>query len=112
MKGNLKCPCGKCSGELDSNLLSLLSLVEKQMGKELSVNSGYRCPSYNLSVGGVTNSAHTKGLAVDLSIDNSIDRYRLIQVLIWMDVKRIGIGKTFVHLDMDDSLPQRVLWLY
>jgi hypothetical protein len=27
-------------------------------------------------------------------------------------IKRIGIGKTFIHVDVDDTLPQNVMWLY
>jgi hypothetical protein len=27
-------------------------------------------------------------------------------------IRRIGIGKTFVHLDNDASLPQGVMWDY
>ncbi|WLT05830.1 D-Ala-D-Ala carboxypeptidase family metallohydrolase [Gilliamella apis] len=42
-----------------------LELVRKALGKPIIITSGYRCPALNTRVGGVSTSAHTKGLAVD-----------------------------------------------
>ena len=42
-----------------------LELVRKALGKPIVITSGYRCPLLNARVGGVSTSAHTKGLAVD-----------------------------------------------
>ena len=42
-----------------------LELVRKALGKPIIITSGYRCPALNARVGGVSTSAHTKGLAVD-----------------------------------------------
>ena len=112
MKGNLSCPCGKCSGVLDTNLLSLLSFIEKAMEKELYITSGYRCQEHNLSVGGVPNSAHTKGLDVDISMSSDKDRYTLITLLLSGGMNRIGIAKTFIHADKDPTLNAKRIWVY
>ena len=37
--------------------------------KPIVIGSGYRCPALNKAVGGVSNSQHMKGQAVDLFID-------------------------------------------
>ena len=42
-----------------------LELVRQALGKPIAITSGYRCPLLNARVGGVSTSAHTKGLAVD-----------------------------------------------
>lgn len=42
-----------------------MELVRKALGKPIIITSGYRCPSLNAYIGGVSTSAHTKGLAVD-----------------------------------------------
>lgn len=42
-----------------------LELVRKALGKPIIITSGYRCLALNARVGGVSTSAHTKGLAVD-----------------------------------------------
>jgi len=35
-----------------------------------------------------------------------------IQVLLENNIKRIGVGKNFIHFDNDNSLPQNVMWDY
>ena len=42
-----------------------LEFVRQALGKPINITSGYRCPVLNARVGGVSTSAHTKGLAVD-----------------------------------------------
>jgi len=32
--------------------------------------------------------------------------------LLWSRFDRIGIGATFIHVDIDESKPQDVLWEY
>lgn len=76
------------------------------------INSGYRSKSHNAKVGGKKNSSHLKGLAVDIKCTNSRDRYIILRSLISCGFHRIGIGKTFIHVDMDESKSHQVSWLY
>ena len=41
--------------------------IRRRAGVPLNVNSGVRCKRHNAEVGGVSNSLHTTGQAVDLS---------------------------------------------
>ena len=54
-------------------------------------------------------------LAVDIVCTNSIDRYELVEV-VQKFFKRIGIvgehSGNFIHLDVDKTKPQEVLWTY
>lgn len=48
----------------------LLNPIREKFGKPIKVNSGYRCPSLNKSVGGSVSSQHVKGEAVDITAGN------------------------------------------
>jgi uncharacterized protein YcbK (DUF882 family) len=76
------------------------------------VKSGYRCKKYNDEVGGVPESAHVDGVAADIGCSFAGDRIKLVKLAIANGIKRIGVAKTFVHLDVSDSLPSEVMWLY
>lgn len=95
-------------------LLSLAREYSTKHDKKLLVTSGARCFAHNAEVGGVANSAHTKGLAFDVHYDNSAECFTIVKHLFDMGVPRIGINfaKSFVHFDIDTSLPQNVLFKY
>ena len=48
---------------------NVLQPLRDAMGEPIKIGSGYRCTNLNKAVGGVGNSQHTKGEAVDLCID-------------------------------------------
>lgn len=59
------------SAEAKANLVALaeniLDKARDAWGKPIIVNSGYRCPRLNKVVGGVSNSQHVTGEAVDIT---------------------------------------------
>jgi hypothetical protein len=66
-------------------------------------------------VGGKPHSAHLKGLAVDISIADNRRRFKIIKEALELGFRRVEIGtkndiKLWVHLDMDESLPQDILF--
>ena len=67
---------------IEENLLALveevLEPVRERLGKPIVVNSGFRCPIHNAAVGGVANSQHMKGEAVDITCD---DNKRLAEII-------------------------------
>lgn len=64
------------------NVLALfLDKVREMWGKPLIVNSGYRSPELNKKVGGVYNSNHLKGEAVDLTTGNKSDNIKLFNMI-------------------------------
>jgi len=65
-----RCQCTRmtCNQILFSpRLKDSWNLSRSQFGKALKVNSGHRCQSHNEEVGGVEDSKHTKGEAIDIS---------------------------------------------
>lgn len=109
------CQCGRCVGgaeHMDVNLLVLLDHARAEAGVPFVITSAYRCAAHNRSVGGVTNSAHTRGQAVDIATLSSRARFEVLRALLAMGAQRVGIGSTFVHVDTDETKPRRVAWDY
>lgn len=113
----IECSCG-CGFKPQSTAIWFLESLSREyktkFNKDLYVTSGARCFSHNAEVGGKPNSAHTKGLAFDVAFSNSKECYCLLNHLFKMGVRRIGINfaKWFIHFDIDNDLPQDVLFKY
>ena len=101
------------SGQLmDKKILDMLDEVREIYGKPITINSGYRTLRHNASVGGKAESSHLKGLAVDIACSTSRDRYNLLEALKSVGFNRIGIAKSFIHVDIDSDKSGNVLWVY
>ena len=101
------------SGKLVSDeLISMLDVARKKYGKSMAINSGYRTIEHNAEVGGKPESSHLKGLAVDIKCTNSTDRFLLEGILREVGFTRIGIGNSFIHVDIDKEKTQKLLWTY
>lgn len=96
---------------LDQELVAMLDWSRGRSGVPFLITSGLRTPEHNETVGGVQDSAHTRGLAVDLRVLNDGDRYKMVQAMLLAGFKRIGIYDKHVHCDRDASLPQNVMWI-
>lgn len=102
-----------CCGQnfTDPRLIQRIAEIELRVGEQLNVTSGYRCDSHNRKVGGSKTSSHMAGLAVDVACSGSRLRYRIVNAAISVGIDRIGIYRTFIHLDIDRSKDPRVMWL-
>lgn len=95
--------------EIQNNLEKLMSFLDgirEHYGKPIYINSGYRCPALNKLVGGVSNSAHQYGWAVDLRVleglKESLEDYlkdKQFDQLIW---ESNGKSK-WIHIGLFDS---------
>lgn len=93
-------------------LLEVLDTIREQYGHAITVTSGVRCPAYNAKVGGVVNSEHITGEGADLLVPNSLERFYMIQAALQAGITRIGVGETFLHVGINPSMPQHIIWLY
>lgn len=97
---------------LKPELITMLDKARELAGVPFVLTSTLRSPEVNDDVGGVQNSAHLSGLAVDIRVRNSNERFRILKALIEVGFNRIGVAKTFCHADIDKSKPANVSWLY
>lgn len=102
--------CGDCT--MDPMFLQALNKARHIAGKPWKVNSGKRCAANNKAAGGVPSSSHLKGLAADIAAPSGAKKFEIVKAAMEAGFTRIGIGKTFVHLDADLTKPQNTIWLY
>lgn len=69
-KSEFECKCGcEMPVEVQENLIELckeLEVIRQYSKTPLKINSAYRCPSHNKSIGGVSKSQHILGNAADI----------------------------------------------
>lgn len=100
----------KCSDQIKN----LVAYLERIYGTVI-VTSGYRTPEENSAAGGAQDSAHLKGLAVDLIVKDvhcvKIAAKALEGV---RGIKGFGIDvfQNYVHLDFMDRGSNLVSWCY
>jgi len=102
---------------MNRDFLMLLDRARESAGIPFKINSGFRTKAYNIDLEKrgykvAKNSAHLKGLAVDIATPNSSTRFKVLQALAEQNITRIGIGKNFIHCDTDKTKSQNVLWHY
>lgn len=110
----LKQPANKLPDGVEENLQALvdnvLDPVRERYGKPIRVNSGYRCPIHNRTVGGVPGSQHVKGEAADIipvssekiKVKSELERLvKIIEELGKFD--QLIIYPTFVHVSWKRS---------
>ena len=86
-------------------LAEQLQILRDFIGKAITINSGYRSPSYNKKIGGVLKSKHVLGQAADIRVEGVSPReiHGIISELIKDGrMKEGGLGKypSFTHYDI------------
>ena len=97
---------------MDRNFLQKLDNARGIAGIPFKINSGYRSREHNEKVGGKPKSSHLVGKAVDIAYSNSRERWIIVKALQEAGFNRLGIAKTFVHTDSDETKSPNVIWTY
>ena len=85
-------------------LVEILQKVRDHFGKAVTINSAYRTPTHNKSVGGVAQSQHTYGTAADIKIAGITPQKIYDYVDSLMPNKGgVGLYSTFVHVDVREK---------
>jgi len=105
------CRCGCGFDDVDQELVSALEALRLKLGKPINITSGCRCEEHNSAVGGVFNSAHTRGTAADIACQGGINRFEMVEQAMFI-FDRIGVARTFIHVDVDEELLSPSLWSY
>lgn len=83
------------------SLAEVLQKIRNHFGKPVTINSGYRTPTYNKKVGGAEYSQHLYGTAADIRISGVKPEVVAAYVETLMpDSGGIGIYKNFTHVDV------------
>ena len=122
-KAEVACKCGRCKGgaKISPDLMRRLQQMRDAIGGPIRITSGVRCRKHPESRTRPT-SSHVPndlgdgegrcGHAVDIAAVGSGRRFRLLAAAIAAGFTRIGIGKSFLHLDNDYKKSQGVIWDY
>lgn len=105
------CHCGCGKSDISAELVVMLNKARTLSGQPYKINSACRCEAHNHAVGGVSFSSHLKGLAVDIALSGDRHRGAILYGLITAGFRRIGLGKNFIHVDID-PIKAGAVWLY
>ncbi len=98
------CSCGKCGGfpvEPSEKLMRLAEAVRQSAGVPMIPTSTVRCPAHNAAVGGVANSRHLSGNAMDFYLSGRTSAQALSLVRQQPDVAyAYAIDSRCVHMDV------------
>ncbi len=91
--------------KLKPELWTMLDKARGLANTPFVITSGYRTVKQNSEVGGVPNSAHTKGLAVDIVCIDNEKRTMAIQGILGCGVPVfLEIAQRHIHIDIDSSI--------
>lgn len=100
------CKCGGkyCNGypvEMQEQLIEAADKVRGHFGKLVTVSSGIRCTKHNAAVGGVSNSRHLSGKAMDFCVSGFSASSVLGYVQSLPEIRyAYAIDSSFVHMDI------------
>lgn len=99
------CKCGKyCNGypsQMQQGIVELADRARRELMGVGFVSSGLRCRQHNANVGGVSDSRHLIGKAINLRIEGKSARQTLAWAQRQPDVRyAYAIDTNFVHIDI------------
>jgi len=98
--------------EIDPEFVQWLDKVREEAGIPFVITSGYRHPSHSEEIKKKAPGSHTRGRACDIKVVGSRERFLIIQAAVKNGCTRMGLGKTFIHIDLDDIADKQVAWVY
>ncbi len=108
------CRCGKCGGGAEKmrwEFLLMLDNAREISGVPYILNRGYSCPVHNRNIGSVTDN-HPSGQAADIRATDSVTRGKILVGAYTAGFERVGIHRTFIHLDNREIVPPVTAWYY
>ncbi len=81
--------------------LEKLDRARSRAGREFRITSDYRRGA----------GSHSEGVAVDISVKDSRERFEIVRALIREGFERIGVYDRHIHVDDSKRLDTQVLWI-
>lgn len=108
LENDLNKPGFELTNEIRSNLFELatnLEVLRAHFNAPITVNSAYRDPEYNASIGGAKNSQHILGKAADVAVkgvspNEVADAIEFLINVGLMKEGGLGYYDTFTHYDI------------
>ena len=105
-KSEFACKCGKhCNGyptDMKEDVVKVADRARAHFGAVATVSSGLRCSTHNANVGGVANSRHKQGKAIDFSIKGVSGSKLLAYVQKQPEIRYAYIiDGNWVHMDIN-----------
>ena len=98
-KSEFTCKCGCGLNNIQLRVVKIADEVREHFGSPAIVTSGTRCEKHNKEVGGVSNSRHLKGKAIDMYVQN-VSWYDLLEYLRKLEQK--GEIRYCYHINNSD----------
>jgi len=99
-------------GNMRASTLVKCDNLREAFGKPLVVASGYRTPERNKQVGGVKNSSHLLGYAVDWKDISDSELISFLDAAWAAGFRRFGIMALGIHTDDDPTKSSAAMWDY
>lgn len=101
-KSEFRCKCGCGLDEMNETLIRVADRVREHFGKPITVSSGRRCANHNARVGGVSNSRHLSGKAMDFCVSGKTASQVLEYVQKQPEIRyAYAIDGSYVHMDVN-----------
>ena len=99
--------------DLKTEMLNFINDLEKSLGYEITITSGYRSSEHPIEAKKNKPGEHTEGLAIDVAAVGGTPFYELVKHAMDLDCKRIGISRksNFVHLGLSKDRVTSI-WTY
>lgn len=98
--------------DMKQHTMDKLDAARELAGIPFVLNSAYRSPAWEKKRGRTGTGAHPHGCGVDIRCNASRNRYKIITACLLAGFTRIGIAKTYVHVDDDPAKDPCVVWHY
>ena len=95
---------------MEQAFLDKLDALREHCGFPFVITSGYRSPDHPLEARKEIPGTHAQGIAADIKITSSAQRYSIIKGALEHGFTGLGVAGDFIHLDTRGSVP--VIWTY
>ena len=95
---------------MEQDFLSKLDSLREACGFPFVITSGYRSPDHPIEAVKEIPGTHAQGIAADIKITNSAQRYTLIREALAHGFTGLGVAGDFIHVDTRGTVP--VIWTY
>lgn len=96
---------------METEFLEQLDNLRLACGFAFVITSGYRHPTeHPIEAAKEVPGTHAQGIAADIRITSSAQRYCCIREALRLGFTGIGVAEDFIHVDTRGTTP--VMWLY